>query len=256
MGNNLNSSGISNVVSYSGATKSDVGTRYYGGANKDDHPFVKGYFQVFFELPKLVSASGSRSVEDNNAIILTSSASSFTPHGDRTLNKTDIIGQGNVGASFVHSQTLTRTFSLNFQEKYRSPIWKLFRKWTSLIIDPYTGVSQLNTFEADQYKGRCLVVETMPVRLDKSASDAVIKNNIIRAFYYDGVFPETDPSSIFDSNIQSPDANLEINMSFSFDGTPLDDTNPDTLTKAASYVKNASLYSDIMNYYGSLYQKD
>jgi len=256
MSSNLNSSGLSSVTSYSGVNNADVGTRYYGGSNKNDHPFVKGYFQAFFELPKLVSASGSNATTDNNAMILTASASSFTPHGDRTLNKTDIIGQGNVGASFVHSQTLTRSFSLNFQEKYRSPVWKLFRKWTSLIIDPYTGVSQLNTFEADQYKGRCLVVETMPVRLDKGANVKTVEKNIIRAFYYDGVFPETDPSSIFDSNIQSPDANLEINMSFSFDGTPLDDTNGSTMAKAVSYIKNANLYSDIMNYYGSLYQND
>ena len=250
-----NDSGITNISSYSAVNNADVGTRYYGGSNKKEHSFVKGYFQAFFELPPAISASGSRDVMDNNAIILTASATGFTPHGDRTLNKTDIIGQGNVGSSYVSGHTVARTFSLNFNEKYRSPVWKVFRKWSSAIIDPYTGLSNLTTFEGSSYKGRCLVVETMPVRLDPTADDSVYKRNIIRVFYYDGVFPETDPSSIFDSNVQSPDANLEINMSFSFDGQPLDDTNEETLNKAITFMKNAKLYQEIISYYNSLYEK-
>ena len=250
-----NDSKITNLMKYSATNNADVGTRYYGGSNKKEHPFVKGYFQAFFELPALASAKGSTAVSDNNAMVLTASASSFTPHGDRSLNKTDIVGQGNVGASYVSGQTTVRTFSLNFQEKYRSPVWKVFRKWSSLIIDPYTGLSNMSSFEGADYKGRCLVVETMPVRLDANASEKMYEKNIIKVFYYDGVFLETDVSSIYDSNIQSPDANLDINMSFSFDGQPLDDTNAKTLKKAISFMKNAKMYSDIMNYYDSLYTK-
>jgi len=246
---------ISNIFDYKAVNNADIGTRYYGGSNKKDHPFVKGYFQAFFELPAKVSADGNSQINDANAMILTASAVGFTPHGDRTLNKVDIIGQGNVGSSFVSGQTITRTFNLTMQDKYRSPVWKVFRKWTSLIIDPYTGVSNLDVFEASEYKGRCMVIETMPVRLDAGASEDKIKNNIIRVFYYDGVWPETDISSIFDSNVNAPDANLEINMQFSFDGQPLDDTNDDTLAKAIKYIKNANLYKSIIDYYSNLYSE-
>jgi len=246
-------SGISNIKDFKAVNNADVGTRYYGGSNRKEHPYVKGYFQAFFELPPLVAADGSTSPNDANAIILTASCKGFTPHGDRTLNKVDIIGQGNVGASFVTGQTITRTFNLTFEEKYRSPIWRIFRKWTSLIIDPYTGVSNLEVFEANQYKGRCLVVETMPVRLDAGASDEMFRRNIIKVFYYDGVFPETDISSIFDGNTSAPDANVEINMQFSFDGQPLDETNENTLEKAISFMRNANLYKEIIDYYSNLY---
>ena len=249
-----NDSGITDLLSYSAINNADVGTRYYGGTKKREHPFVKGYFQAFFELPPVVSASGSTDPNDNNAIILTASATGFTPHGDRSMNKTDIIGQGNVGASYISGHTVTRTFSLNFNEKYRSPVWKVFRKWSTAVIDPYTGLSNMDSFEGRDYKGRCLVVETMPVRLDAGVDDEVFKKNIIRVFYYDGIFPETDVSSIFDSNVQSPDANLEINMSFSFDGQPLDDTNEATLNKAIAFMKNANLYKEIIQYYSSLYE--
>jgi len=251
----IQNNNISGVLDYQATNNADVGTRYYGGSNKKEHPFVKGYFQAFFELPVAVSASGTTETTDNNAIILTASASSFTPHGDRTINKVDIIGQGGVGASYVTGHTVTRTFSLNFQEKYKSPVWKVFRKWTSLMIDPYTGVSNLELFEADQYKGRCMIVETMPVRLDATATDDMYEKNIIKVYYYDGVFPETDISSIFDSNITAPDGNVEINMSFSFDGQPLDENNTATKQLAISMMKNAKLYSEIMSYYDSLYTK-
>ena len=252
----LNNSGISNVLGYQAANNADVGTRYYGGSNRKDHAFIKGYFQVFFELPQLVSANGSSDPSDSNSVILTASASSFTPHGDRTINKVDIVGQGGVGASFVTGHTTTRTFNINFQEKYKAPIWNIFRKWTTLMIDPYTGLSNLDVFEADQYKGRCMVVETMPVRLDANASEDAYDKNIIKVYYYDGVFPETDISSIFDSNVTSPDGNVEINMGFSFDGQPLDENNTETKQLAITMMKNASLYSQIMDYYNNLYLLD
>ena len=246
-------SGITNIKDFQAVNNADVGTRYYGGSNRKEHPFVKGYFQAFFELPSLVAANGSMATNDANAIILTASAKSFTPHGDRTINKVDIVGQGNVGASFVTGQTITRTFSVTFEEKYKSPIWRIFRKWSSLMIDPYTGVSNLEVFEANQYKGRCMVVESMPVRLDASASEDMYRRNIIKIFYYDGIFPETDISSIFDGNVTAPDAITEISMQFSFDGQPLDETNEKTFAKAIEFMKNADLYKEITNYYSNLY---
>ena len=246
---------ITNILDYKATNAADIGSRYYGYASgKNGNPYIKGYFQAFFELPKIVSASGTTDSSDNNAMVLTASMTGFTPHGDRTLNKTDIIGQGNVGASFINGQTITRTFSGTFQEKAGSPVWKIFKKWTTAIIDPYTGLSLLDTMDARLYKGRCLVVETLPVRLDAEANDEKIKKNILRVFYYDGVFPETDINSIFDSNVTAPDANVEINMSFSFDGYPLDDTNEKTLEKAVTYIKNAKLYDSLMKYYTNLYQ--
>jgi len=252
--NAIYDNGITNLKDFKAVNNADVGTRYYGGSNRREHPFVKGYFQAFFELPPLVAADGSSSPNDPNAIILTASSNLFNPHGDRSLITVDIIGQGNVGATYVVGQNIDRNFSIVFNEKYRSPIWKVFRKWTSLIIDPYTGLSKLQTYEGAEYKGRCIVVETMPVRLDAGASDEMFKRNIIRVFYYDGVFPRTDISSIFESNTASPDANVEINMQFSFDAQPLDDTNGKTLEKAIAYMRNANLYKEIIEYYTNLYK--
>ena len=229
----------------------DVGSRYFGGSNLKDHPYIKGYYQVFFELPSVIFESDD--IQNNNAVILTAATDSYTPHGDRQLQKVDIIGQGNVGSSHISGQQITRDFSITFNEKHKSPVWTIFKRWTS-VINPYTGVSDiLEDFVGEEYKGRCMVVQTKPIRLDAEVSEEKIQNSIIRISYYDGVFPITDFNSAFDASNQTND-NVSLQAQFSFDGYPLDHTNQKTFNLAVSNIKNAKLYDSVINYYDSLYK--
>ncbi len=248
-----------NLNGYQATNNAFAGTRFYGGSMGTDSPFVKGYFQVFFELPPVAFAS-SFDVTDNNSVILTASCSSFTPPGDRTINTVEIAGQGGIKANYATGQTLANDFSLTFQEKSSLPIWKVFRKWSSSIIDPYLGVSGMSNFDPSNYKGSVMVVQTTPVATNTAVNSNLanlddVKKNIQKVFYFDGVFPTTDLSSIFDSNITSNDIIQDINIPFKFDGTPLTEEDSDTLDTAANNLVNGNLglYTSIKNYYNELF---
>jgi hypothetical protein len=235
---------------------SEVGNRYFGGTYLKDHPYIKGYFQVFFELPPAIFG-GADVAPATLGNILTSTCEAFTPHGDRTLNKVDITGQGGVSSSFVSGQTITRDISLTFKETWDAPVWRILRQWTASIINPYTGVSDVLTdFVGNEYKGRAMVIETKPINTSvpgKSPQD--LRSSIIRIYYYDGVFPTTDISSVFDSSIQD-NSNVTLNIPFSFDGYPLDHTNEQTLDRAVQYIKDKDLYKSSMSYYSALYRSE
>lgn len=236
------------------SNNADTGSRYFGGADLNDHPFIRGYFQVFFELPSAIFGQEQDSTANQ---ILTASVQSFTPPGDTTLNVADVMGQGGVGSSFVTGQTIARDFSLTMQEKYRSPIWTIFKTWTSAIIDPYIGVStvlasQPGGFIAKNYKGRCMVIETQPVKF-QDMNDDDIKKNIVRVYYFDGVFPTSDNLSQFNADVTANDV-VTLTIPFRFDGHPLTDKHDKTLEKAIQYMKNKNLYERVTNYYGNVYQ--
>lgn len=231
---------------------SDAGSRYFGGSHLKDHPFIKGYFQVFFALPSAIFQDAN---PNNYTGILTSTCKSFTPPGDRTINTVDIMGQGGVGASYASGQTIARDFSLTFDETWGAPVWRILRRWTSAIFNPYTGVSDVMTqFVGAEYKGRCMVVETKPVRLDSSADDKKIASNIIRVTYFDGVMPTSDINSVFDQNV-TDNTQVTLNVPFKFDGYPLDHTNKKTFDLAVKMIKNAKLYESAMDYYKNIYMQ-
>ena len=71
------------------------GTGYIGGSQKGvgDHPYVKGYFYVFFGVPDAIFGTSNSNITRTQAKdFLMVSAESYTPPGDRTINLQDVQG--------------------------------------------------------------------------------------------------------------------------------------------------------------------
>jgi hypothetical protein len=237
---------------YGDYEKPDFLTRYSGGHRRRNHPFVSGYWQFFVWVPELIFGAADK--QDAEAW-LHSTAEGFTPHS-RIINKTDIPGQGGTGSSFMTGQTITRTFTVTFREYQHLPIRTTMMKWAT--FDPYIGVSSVRgqNWLADAYKGSAIAILTKPTGGQRGGSLQV--DDIEEVFYYHGVFPETDLSDTFATDINAQDA-IQHNVTFSFDGYPLTrkevrlqdivDTIIATDYYAQTYLKtyanNAKVYPDI-----------
>ena len=142
-------------------TKPDYLTRDIGGHFRKNQPYIGGYFQVVFGLPELLfgGADGAKVASQ----WLHSTCEGFTPHS-QNLNMVDIMGQGQIGASFVSSITTNREFTLTFREYQNLPILNIIKRWTS-VMDAFTGTSPLegNKFLPLNYKGWCAIAQTKPV---------------------------------------------------------------------------------------------
>lgn len=218
--------------------------RYLGGHNRgeDSHPFVKGYFYVFFGFPSnlfsLGGGAASGNISTSQALIYTlSGAEGFTPPGDRQLKTEDIMGMGGVDASFITGQTIDRNFSIQYRDYWGAPIFRVHRQWTQ-YLNPYfggvTGFGSSSSFAPRDYKGTCMIIQTKPVtKLDSSAWTA---EDIIKVDYFDGVFPTTDLKSAYDSNI-TDNSVARPTVQYRYDGFPLDETNPEVVQKALSVLQ-------------------
>lgn len=194
--------------------KPDVMTRYMGGHNRKNHPFVSGYWQLYLNPP-------TRIFGDKHAEAIEwfhSTCEGFTPPS-RSLNKADVPGQGGLGSSYITGQTLTRTFSVTFREYSNLPILSLFELWTS-VIDPYTGVSELSGTEwlASSYKGSAFAILTKPT--GAFGNNSLAADDIEQVFFFHGVWPENPPHDTLASDISGNDV-AQHNLTFSFDGFPL-----------------------------------
>lgn len=219
----------------------DLGTRYQGGSNRASSPFVKGWFQVFFGLPQTIFNGGLAPSTVNK--YLTSTAISFTPPGDPTVNYADIQGQGGVDSSVITGVTIDRSFSLVFNEQYGTPIWRIFEAWCG-YFNPYLGVSTVgNTFAGKEYKGEVWVIQTRPVFKIESGSAAEVKAGTVeKVFVFDGVFPTNNPLSSFDSNVQGGET-VQLTINFRFDGRPITElTDPAIIKTAETLLNGADLF--------------
>jgi len=71
-------------------------TRYMGGHNRTNHPYVSGYWQLYIDVPNLIFAGGGDAGADDMQATqewMHSTAEGFTPPS-RTINKADVPGQG------------------------------------------------------------------------------------------------------------------------------------------------------------------
>jgi hypothetical protein len=108
--------------------------RYLGGFQRsvDSHPYVKGYFYVFFGFPSMIFGSGGQNdkgITSDQALIYTlSAAEAFTPPGDRQLKTEDVLGMGGVDSSFITGQTLDRNFSIQYRDYWGAPIFRIHHK--------------------------------------------------------------------------------------------------------------------------------
>ncbi len=231
--------------------------RYLGGFNRgvNSHPYIKGYFYVFFGFPG--SLFGPNSIERSDALIYTlSAAEGYTPPGDRQLKSEDVMGMGGVDASFITGQTIDRNFSIQYRDYWGAPIFRIHRQWTQYLNPYFGGVTEsfagegggFPQFMASEYKGTCMVIQTKPIT--KANGAEYLKNDIIKVDFFDGVFPVTDLKSAYDSNI-TDNSVAKPTVQYRFDGFPLDETNGDVLDKALIILR--SVHYDTLNASPAIY---
>jgi hypothetical protein len=211
--------------------------RYLGGSDKTIHPYVKGYFYVFFEFPPIVAKKVGETNANVGGKILLSLCEGFTPPGDRQLKTETVTGMGGLDADFVTGQTLDRSFSLMYRELWGNPIFVYHRAWTG-IIDPYLGLNNSGLkFIPKNYKGRVLVIQTKPNIVNSTDSDVQVdvRDSIIKVNLFDGVVPITDLSSVYDSNIND-NSIVRPTVSYRFDGKDYDETYDGVLSTAESVL--------------------
>jgi len=221
--------------------------RFLGGSSVSSyHPYVKGYFYVFFQFPPIVNDYNSKLCGSNTLLSL---CEGFTPPGDRQLKTEDVTGVGGIDASFVVGQTIDRGFSLMYRDVWGSPVFVYHRAWTS-IIDPFLGGLASNSdldFIPETYKGKVMVVQTKPKALNSAgnfsytkSTNAKWKNDIIKVSLFDGVVPITDLNSVYDANIND-NAIVRPSVQYRFDGKEYDETVPGVLDNAAALMKSLSI---------------
>ena len=213
--------------------KPDFLTRDIGGHSRSNQPYVSGYFQAIFGLPEVLFA-GADGVQAASKW-LHSTVESFTPH-NIALNKGDVMGQGQLGASFPTSITTTREISFSFLEYQNMPILNIIRRWAS-VFDPFTGVSPLkgNKFIPANYKGWVAVLQTKPVG---SFTTELTAEDLEECYIYDGVFPTNIPvDTAAAGDINSNDF-VRLQVQLSFDNTPLTSAEPGVVEKVLSLIKD------------------
>ena len=211
--------------------KPDFLTRDIGGQWRTNQPYISGYFQLVFGLPQVLFAG-----PDNAAIAskwLTSTCEGFTPH-TQTINKVDIMGQGQIGSSYVTGMITTREFTTTFREFQNLPILTTIKRWNP--FDPFTGVSVLqgNQFIPINYKGWCAVMQFKPV---KSLNQDLTVDDLEECYVYQGVFPSNIPVDAFSSDITANDT-TQLSITWSFDGAPLTSAETGVADKCISLLKD------------------
>ena len=225
-------------------------SRYLGGSGQDVHPYVKGYFYVWFKFPPLITSTDQE--EANNTLLTLSEG--FTPPGDRQLKTEDVQGLGGLDSTFITGQTLDRSFSIQYKDLWGAPVFRIHRAWSN-IIKPHLGLADrkagVEKFIPTEYKGRCIVIQTKPIITSNGKespigtlttdSNAFKSTDIIKVDLFDGVIPTVDLSSVYDSNI-SDNSIVKPSVQYRFDGAKYDETDEGVLTLATS-ILNKNVYN-------------
>ena len=196
----------------------DLFTRHMGGEFRKNQPFFTGYHQVIFRLPNKLFDDDGTSSGELAAKWLTSTCESFTPH-TITPNFTDVMGQGQIGATFLTGKTVGREFTLAFREYQNLPITGVIDTWLS-VFDEHIGASPLagDEFIPMNYKGSCIVYQLKPT----GAKDRNLSIDDIEELYiYNGVFPKSHPRDTVGASDQTANDTVQLSITFSFDGAPL-----------------------------------
>lgn len=210
----------------------DFLTRDIGGQWRTNQPYISGYFQTVFGLPEELF-NGADAVA-TAAKWLHSAAEGFTPH-TQAINKVDLMGQGQIGSSYVTSVTTTREFTLTFREYQNMPILNVIRRWNA--FDPFVGVSPLegNKFIPINYKGWVAVIQTKPV---KSQNADLTAADIEECYLYQGVFPTNIPVDTAAASDITANDMVQLSVTFSFDGAPLTSSEPGITDKVVSLLRD------------------
>lgn len=213
--------------------KPDFLTRDIGGHWRNNQPFISGYFQVVFGLPEMLFTSSDAAATASKW--LHSTAEGFTPH-TQTITKVDLMGQGQIGSSYVANVITTREFVVTFREYQNMPILNIIRRWAS-VFDPFTGVSPLkgNHFIPLNYKGWCAVAITKPVR---SEDKDLAPEDLEECYIYQGVFPTNIPVDAASASDITNNATVQLSVTFSFDGAPLTSSEPGVTDTVINLLKS------------------
>ena len=210
--------------------KPDFLTRDIGGHFRKNNPYIGGYFQIVFGLPEELLGGVQRAKEASQW--LHSTCEGFTPH-TQTNNFVELMGQGQIGSSFVSGVTTNREFTMTFREYQNLPILNIIKRWNA-VFDPFTGVSPLdgNRFIPLNYKGWCAVAQTKPVR---SKDEDLTADDIEECYIYSGVMPTNVPLDGLNSDITSNES-VQHSISFKFDNTPLTSSEPGVTDKVVELL--------------------
>jgi hypothetical protein len=215
-------------------------TRYMGGHNRTNQPYISGYHQIVVSPPaKLFEKSDASAVSS----WLTSTCESFTPHSV-TVNMVDLMGIGQVGSSFPVSKTVNREFTLGFREYRNLPILNIFRTWNSLF-DSHVGISTLSAkdFIPQNYKGWIMVATMKPT----SSNGIITAEDLEDLYMYEGVFPMTVPEDTISAADQGTNDTVQASITFKFDGAPLTRSyggGTELVNSFIDYIRTRS-YSDV-----------
>jgi hypothetical protein len=202
--------------SLGGEDTPSIWSRFIGGTNRANQPFISGYHQIWVQFPdKLFNAAAETALK-----WMCSTCEGFTPHST-TMNFVDVNGIGQIGSSFPSSRTVNREFTLTFREYRSLPIMNIFRTWHALF-DTHAGISTLKAVELipRNYKGAIMVAILKPTASGSNAT--LTKEDVEEIYFYEGVFPSTIPEDTATAADQASNETIQESVTFKFDGAPLD----------------------------------
>lgn len=187
----------------------DTYTRNYIASEKNRQryaPYISGYWYLALIPPKEL-------LNDNEDLVqkyvkaFNASAESYSPPS-RNITKQEVVGFGGIKKFLATSQEFSNSFSVTFREHGNMEIFGLLSHWSGLI-HPFTGKHN------KVYKGQCVIILAKPTFSGNLKLD---KPDVEEIFYFDGVFPESQPIDKFDSNIESLETKT-IDITFNFDAS-------------------------------------
>lgn len=191
----------------------DTYTRSYM-SSADGHreryaPYISGYWYLALIPPKEL-LNNDEGLVQQYVKAFNASAESYSPPS-RNITKQEVIGFGGIKKFLATSQEFSNSFTVTFREHGNMEIFGLLSHWSGLI-HPFTGKHN------KIYKGQCVIVLAKPTFSGGSEEQPKLdKPDVEEIFYFDGVFPESQPIDKFDANIESLETKT-IDITFNFDG--------------------------------------
>lgn len=195
-------------------------TRYSGGSQRTNQPYITGYHQVLFFLPELLFTLNTF----NSQKWLRTTCETFTPHSS-TMNMADVPGIGGVNISFPITRVTNREFTLGFREYQNLPILNTIKTWHS-ICDPNIGTSPYTVaikhpfFTPHNYKATIIVANVKPTHNVETGK--ITNDDLEDAYIYTGCFPVNSPVDMVNASDQSSNESIAATVTFKFDGAPYD----------------------------------
>lgn len=200
-------------------------------------PYISGYWYLALIPPKEL-LNNNEDLVKNYVKAFNASAESYSPPS-RNITKQEVIGFGGIKKFLATSQEFSNSFTVTFREHGNMEIFGLLSHWSGLI-HPFTGKHN------KVYKGQCIIVLAKPTFSGGSPEAPLLdKPDVEEIFYFDGVFPESQPIDKFDSSIETTDTKT-IDMTFNFDGSFM------TKVEYTDEIKGETFLNIFNNYVGEL----